>query len=289
MRLRIGLALATFAVLALLFALPSTFYNIHVVGPNFDMVGPDGPTPEDEVRQLDGRWTLWSYTGANSTFQTGSDRFEEPLTVVTFYGDEGGSLPDSQALEVYQNTLVVVMAALVAFSLAAVGTWNVARHGRFQMFTAASFFLVAVLLLGGCFYFGTGLPAAMHADSTGGGADSFGGTFSPFIDPEGGEPGYYFEFSGGYPNQDPNLREQLQYGPGGGWWMAGAAGILALITAGVMVGAPNWEAMKEGTSDRTVEVVRYVPIPTATTERRKRKYPYRMPAISRNTPMRKRK
>ena len=35
MRLRIGLALATFAVLALLFALPLTFYNIHAVGPKF--------------------------------------------------------------------------------------------------------------------------------------------------------------------------------------------------------------------------------------------------------------
>ena len=66
MRLRIGLVLATIAIVAVLFALPASFYHIHVVGPNFIAAMEVNEDPMDqEIRELEGEWNLGTYKIAN--------------------------------------------------------------------------------------------------------------------------------------------------------------------------------------------------------------------------------
>jgi hypothetical protein len=281
--------MGTAAIILVLMSLPATWYQVHVVGPNFNFIGPDGPEPEDEKRQLRGRWYLGSYKLSEQIWDTDSRTVPDIWTPYDLYGQEDGTqLVNEHAREVYAETTIFVAGGIAALGVAAFGTWNVAMKDRYRWFTTATYFLAAVLLIGGCYHYGMGLPEAMWSDSASGHEDSFGLVFSPYIDPEGGEPGYYFEFDGGYPNNDPRFSEQLDYGPGIGWWLAGAAGIMALLTSAVMVAAPSIVKEREGAT-QTVEVVRHVPVPTVTNVRRQRRYPKRMPAISRNSPTYKRR
>lgn len=283
MRLRIGLVLGTIAIVLVLSALPATWYHVNVVGPNFIAAMEVQEDPADaEVRQLEGECGLYNYQISDSTWQAPPERYEDPLTVVPMYEEMEGPRPNANAEVVYQNTTVSVAAAVFALILGAFGAWNIARYNRYRMFTAASFVLAAILLVGGCVYFATELPGAMATDAGIGHEDAFGLAFEPYIDPEGGEPGYYNEFSGGYPDNNPQNREQLEYGAGAGWWLASAGGVLALITAGLFVGAPQWQSHKRETMT-PMEVVRYVPVPTVTNLRPRRRYPRRMPAVSRNS------
>jgi hypothetical protein len=273
----------------ILSALPAGWFHIHTVGPDFRTVGPDGPDAGDERRQLDGVWTLSSFRFYNETW---NGRDEDPTGHwrTSPIQQDGGvdTTVNGHAAEVYSETAFTLVAGIWALCLASFGAWNIARHDRWRWFTTASFFLAGVLFLGGCYHYATSLPGAMWTDTAMGGGDSFGGLFDPYIDPEGGDPGYYFEFDGGYPNDDPTLGEQLQYGPGAGWWMAGAAGIFALMTSAIMVAAPS---MKDEMGDRghVQEVVRYVPVPTVGDVKRRRRYPKRMPAVSRNSPGQRRR
>lgn len=283
MRLRIGLVLATIAIVAVLFALPASFYHVHVVGPNFIAAMEINEDPMDqEIRELEGEWNLGNYQISNSTWRVPPEEYSDPMTVVPMYGETDEPIPNANAQAVIENTTVAIGAAVVMMGLAAFGAWNIARHDRYRMFTSATFLLAGVLLIGSCMYMGTEMPDAMAADSASGHEDNFGIAFEAYIDPEGGEPGYYNEFSGGYPNNDARNAEQLSYGPGAGWWLAGFSGIMALITAGLFVGAPHWQPLKKE-STAPVEIIRYVPVPTVTSLRQRRRYPRRMPAISRDT------
>ncbi len=284
MRLRLGIMLGVVPFILVFSSLFAGWWSVHTVGPDFRTVGPDGPGPDDERRQLDGVWTLSEFRFYNATWQ-GQDSDPTGKWQTSPIHEEGG--PDTSmnghAEEVYLETAIALVAGIWALCLAAFGMWNIARYDRWRWFTTASFFLAAVLFLGGCYHYGMSLPDAMWSDTSMGGGMSFGAHFDPYIDPEGGEPGYYFEFDGGYPNDDPRLGEQLQYGPGGGWWLAGAAGIFALIASAVLVAAPS---IKEEMEERghVQEVVRYVPVPTVGDLKRRRRYPKRMPAVSRNSP-----
>ncbi len=89
MRLRIGLVLATIAIVAVLFALPASWYHIHVVGPNFLVAMEVNEDPFDqEVRELEGEWKLGNYQISNSTWSVPPEEFSDPsgttstLTVV---------------------------------------------------------------------------------------------------------------------------------------------------------------------------------------------------------------
>jgi hypothetical protein len=289
LRLRLGIMLGIVPFILVLSAIPAGWFNIHTVGPDFRTVGPDGPGPDDERRQLDGVWTLNQFRSYNATWQ-GQDADPSGKWRTQPIQSEGG--PDTavngHAAEVYAETVLLLVAGIWALSLGALGMWNIARHDRWRWFTAASFFLAAVLFLGGCYHYAMSLPDAMWSDTSVGGGESFGAMFDPYIDPEGGEPGYYFEFDGGYPNDDPSLGEQLQYGPGAGWWLAGAAGIFALIASAVLVAAPSLQEEVDG-EGHVQEVVRYVPVPTVGDLKRRRRYPKRMPAVSRNSPGQRRR
>jgi hypothetical protein len=265
-------------------ALAGSWFSIHAVGPDFRTIGPDGPEPEDERRQLDGDWSLFQFRFFNETWND-RDLDPGPGWTKTSITDDG---VDVFAQEVYMETIIAMFAGIGALVLGVFGMWNIARFDRYRWFTSASFFLAAVLFIGGCYHYSMEMPAAMYSDASSGDPHTFGALFEPFIDPEGGEPGYYFEFDGGYPADDPTLAEQLQYGPGIGWWMAGAAGIFALIASAVLVAAPSLEEEKKESTE-TYEVVRYVPIPTLTNVKRRRRYPKRMPAVSRNSPTYKRR
>lgn len=285
MRLRVGIMLGVVPFILVFSALFAGWFHVHAVGPDFRTVGPDGPTPNDERRQLDGVWTLSEFRFYNATWN-GQDSDPTGKWHTSPIQEEGG--PDTsingQAAEVYSETVLALVAGIWALSLASFGVWNIARHDRWRWFTTASYFLAAVLFLGGCYHYATALPDAMWTDTATGEADSFGALFDHYIDPEGGEPGYYFEFDGGYPNDDPRLGEQLQYGPGAGWWLAGAAGIFALISSALMVAAPSMEREVAQDMGHVEEVVRYVPVPTVGNVKRRRRYPKRMPAVSRNSP-----
>ena len=282
MRLRIGLVLATIAIVAVLFALPASWYHIHVVGPNFLVAMEVNEDPMDqEIRELEGEWNLGNYQISNSTWRAPPELYSDPLTVVPMYEETDEPVPNANAQAVIENTTVAIVAAVFILGLAVFGAWNIARHDRYRMFTAASFLLAGVLLIGACMYMGTEMPSALAADSASGHEDNFGIAFEAYIDPEGGEAGFYNEFSGGYPDNNPRNAEQLDYGPGAGWWLAGFSGVLALITAGLFVGAPNWQPLKKE-STAPIEVVRYVPVPTVTSLRQRRRYPRRMPAVSRD-------
>lgn len=281
MRLLGGIVLVVIAFVLVLASPLATFYHVHTVGPDFRTVGPDGPTDEDETRQLDGEWTLTGYQLSNITWDRDMNAWERDWDQYSFYG-EGSDIVNERGRKVYVETGAALVAGVVALGLGSFGIWNVAQRDRYRWFTAASLFLAGVMFAGGCYHFATALPEAMWSDSTSG-VGSFGDFFAPYIDPEGGEPGYFFEFSGGYPSEDSWLREQLQYGPGYGWWLMGAASIAALVASAVMIGAPSWNVERESTGP-TIEVVRYVPVPTVTNLRKRRRYPKRMPAVSRNSP-----
>ncbi len=281
MRLLVGIVLVVMAFMLALGAPLASFYHVHTVGPDFRTVGPDGPTDEDETRQLDGEWTLTGYRLSNITWDRDMNPGDRDWEQYPFYG-EGSDIINERGKEVYVETGVALLAGVAVMGIGSIGVWYVTRRDRYRWFTAASFFLAGVLFVGGCYHFATALPEAMWSDSSNG-EDSFGGFFSPYIDPEGGEPGYYFEFAGGYPSDETWLREQLQYGPRSGWWLMGAAGIAALVASAVLVGAPSWSEEVEATGP-TIEVVRYVPVPTVTNLRKRRRYPKRMPAVSRDSP-----
>lgn len=284
MRLRIGILLGIVPFILVLSAMPAGWFAIHAVGPDFRTVGPDGPTPADERRQLDGQWTLYEFRFFNETWNDQDQNPSGKWYRFPIIGDDGSaSGPDEYAGEVFIGTALAMGAGIGALFLGVFGMWNIARYDRYRWFTAASFFLAAVLFIGGCYHFGMSLPGAMWSDASVYQEETFGGLFEPYIDPEGGEPGYYFEFDGGYPNDDPGLGEQLQYGPGSGWWLAGAAGIFALIASAVLVAAPSLETEKQAEGP-TYEVVRYVPVPAVTNIKRRRRYPKKMPAVSRNSP-----
>ena len=283
MRLRLGLVLGTIAIVLVLCALPASWYHVNVVGPNFVMAMELQEEPlETEIREIDGEWGLTNYRISDSSWQQPPEQTDDPMWVMPLYEDTEGPSPNANAQVVFRDTTVAIGAAVIALGLGAFGAWNIARHDRHRWFTTASFFLAAVLLVGACIHFSTALPGAMAEDASMGSEESWGAAFEPYLDPESDAPGFYTEFSGGYPNNDPRNAEQLSYGPGAGWWMAGAGGILALITAGVLVAAPQWRTMKRE-SPATVEVVRYVPVPTVSSIRDGRRYPRRMPAVSRTS------
>ncbi|NIP35369.1 MAG: hypothetical protein GWN39_00490, partial [Thermoplasmata archaeon] len=225
MRLRVGILLGIVPFILIFSAIPAGWWSVHTVGPDFRTVGPDGPDADDERRQLDGAWSLTEFRFYNATWegQDSNPSGKWQITPIQEGGDPASSV-NGDAAEVYRETILLMAAGIGALCLGAFGMWNIARNDRYRWFTTASLFLAAVLFLGGCYNYGMSLPGAMFSDSTEAGNQSFGGLFEPYIDPEGGEPGYYFEFDGGYPADDPRLGEQLQYGPGMGWWLAGAAG-----------------------------------------------------------------
>jgi hypothetical protein len=294
MRLRVGLVLATIAIVCVLSAVPASWYHVNVVGPNFVMameMGVPDPLETEEIREIDGQWSLWDYQITNSSFRPAlpePDLYDDPMFVSPLT-DDAVQVPNANAIEVYEDTVVVMSTAIIALAIGAFGAWNIARYDRYRMFTAASFLLAGLLLIGACYHFGTELPGAMEKDSQ---ADfeeeAFGLPFEAYLNTEGGVPAYYTDFAGGYPDSNPEDREQLTYGPGSGWWMSGAGGILALITAGVLFGAPQWAPLKRRAPE-TREVLRYVPVPTVAALRRRRNYPKKMPAMNRTSPGRPRR
>jgi hypothetical protein len=285
MRLRIGLALATVAILCVLTALPAAWYGLNVVGPNFMIVGVNEDPHDGEIRELNGEWSLWDYEISNSTFRERLPdpmEYEDPMFVAPVT-DEEIQPPNANAIDVVSNTSVLASGAVIVMALGVFGAWNIARYDRFRAFTSASFFLAALLLLGACFYFGSSLPDAMQADAATGDEYAFGYEFEKYVDTDGELPAYYNDFSGGYPDQTEFDGEQLQYGPGSGWWLAGSGGILALVASAVLFGAPQWQPLRRK-STQVKEVLRYVPVPTVATLRQRRRYPKRMPAVNRVSP-----
>lgn len=282
MRLRLGLVLGTLAIVLVLCALPASWYHVNVVGPNFVAAIEAHEEPLDtEIRELDGKMDLRNFQISDSSFQQPPELTGDPMWVAPLYEDTGEPSPNANVQEVFKDTTVAIGAAVFALGLGAFGAWNIARHDRYRIFTSASFLLAAVLLVGACVHFSNELPGAIATDAAGS-EDSFGAAFEPYLDPEGSGPGFYTEFSGGYPNNDPRNAEQMSYGAGAGWWLAGAGGVFALLTAGVLVAAPQWRSMRREAPAR-VEVVRYVPVPTVASLRESRRYPRRMPAVSRSS------
>ncbi len=259
MRLQVGIVLACVAAVAIICALPAPWYQIHVVGPNFENAMMLGEDPLDtEVRQLDGQWTLWDYELNNATFNPPPERFEEPMSVVDFTSGDPDN-PNANVLEVYHATSAMVVGGVVAFAAAAFGAYNVARHDRFRWFTAASMLLAAILLFAAPAYFGFELPGAFDADASTGSPEAFGAAYSPYIDQTAGPPPFYQDFSGGYPNTDARAAEQLEYGPGLGFYMAGIGAVLAIIAGAFLFGAPQWGSARATARPR--EIYRYVPVP----------------------------
>jgi hypothetical protein len=244
-------------------------------------VGVPEPVETEEIRELNGDFSLWDYRITNETFQAPPERYEDPMWVSSM-GEPEVQIPNENAIEVYEGTTVAIAGAIVALSLGAFGAWNIAKYDRYRWFTAASFMLGALLLLGSCFFFGTQLPDAMETDAATGLEESFGIPFEDYIDPDS-DYGYYFEFSGGYPNEDPRASEQLSYGPGSGWWLAGTGGVFAILAGAMLVGAPQWIPLKRN-RPQTREVLRYVPVPTVANLRVRRRYPKKMPAVNRMSP-----
>ncbi|NIP34447.1 MAG: hypothetical protein GWN18_05875, partial [Thermoplasmata archaeon] len=85
--------------------------------------------------------------------------------------------------------------------------------------------------------FGSEMPGAMAADAVTEQEGTFSLEFDQYLDPDEGEPGYYSEFAGGYPDNDPRNMEQLSFGPGAGWYLAGIGGVFAILTGLVLVAA----------------------------------------------------
>lgn len=271
MRLHIGLVLGTIAVILVLVAIPASWYHVHVVGPNFMAIGVQDPGEEIEYRELEGELSLRRAVINNQTWEAPPERFEEPMTVMPIMDDQDPNVPvpNENAIEVVRSTTIAIGAAVVALALGGFGAWNIARFDRFRAFTAASFLLAGILVLGACIHFSGSINDAMAADAETELEDTFGLAFEPYLDPEEGTPGYYSYFSGEYPDNNPQNTEQLSYGPGAGFWLAGAGGILAIVTALVLVAAPQYHSLREK-RPREVEVVRYVPVPAVTSLRERR-------------------
>ncbi len=273
MRLQLGLVLGTIAIVAVLCALPASWYTVHVVGPNFMAIGANEPTVDDDIRELEGEWNLRNYVINNQTWEAPPERFEEPMTVMPIFEQpEPGAPPppNAQAAEVVQTTVITSVAAVAALALGAFGAWNIARFNRFRLFTAASFILAGILLVGAVYNFGAEMPGAMAADAATEQDGTFSLEFDQYLDPDEGEPAYYSQFSGGYPDNNPRNMEQLEFGPGAGWYMAGMGGVFAILTGLALVAAPQY-APKAKADPKTVEVVRYVPVPSVTDLRLRRR------------------
>jgi hypothetical protein len=273
MRLHIGLVLGTIAIVAVLCALPASWYTIHVVGPNFMAIGANEPTMDDDIRELEGEWNLRNYVINNQTWEAPPERFEEPMTVMPIFEPADPDLPpppNAQAAEVVRDTVVASVVAVAALGLGAFGAWNIARFNRFRLFTAASFVLAGILLVGAVYNFGSEMPGAMDADAATEQDGTFSLEFDQYLDPKEGEPGYYSEFSGGYPDNNPRSMEQLSYGPGAGWYLAGMGGVFAILTGLVLVAAPQYSPRPKA-DGKAVEVVRYVPVPSVTSLRLRRR------------------
>lgn len=288
MRLRVGLVLATVAVVCVLCSIPASWYHVQVVGPHFAVSeAMEIPIDRAERRQIDGDFTLWDYSISNATFTDqlpdppDPSEYQDPMWVSDF-SEEDVVIPNENTVAVYEETTLLIGTSVFIMALGAFGAWNIARYDRYRMFTAASFVLAAVLLFGACYYFGQELPGAMEADSATGMEESFGLAFEPYIDPLG-DPGYYYEFSGGYPNQDPRAGEQLSYGPESGWWLAGTGALFSILAGAMLVGAPMWAPLKRR-QPATREVVRFVPVPHMANTRQRRLYPRRMPGVSGSSP-----
>lgn len=273
MRLHVGLILGTIAIVAVLCALPASWYTIHVVGPNFMAIGVNEPTADDDVRELQGEWNLRHYVINNQTWEAPPAETCEPMTVMPIFGEQDPNLPpppNAEAAEVVQTTTIASVAAVVALGLGAFGAWNIARFNRFRLFTAASFILAGLLLVGAVAHFGNALPGAMAADAATEQDGTFSLEFDQYLDPDEGEPAYYSDFSGGYLDNNPRNSEQLSFGPGSGWYLAGVGGVFAILTGIVLVAAPMYSPRSK-TTTKTVEVVRYVPVPTLTSFRLRRR------------------
>jgi hypothetical protein len=272
MRLHIGLVLGTIAIVAVLCALPASWYSIHVVGPNFMAIGAQEPTMDDDIRELQGEWNLRNYVINNQTWEAPPERFEEPMTVMPIFSEvdpDEPPPPNANAAEVVQTTTIATVGAVIALGLGAFGAWNIARFNRFRLFTAASFILAGLLLVGAVYNFGTEMPGAMAADAATEQEGTFSLEFDQYLDPDEGEPAYYSEFAGGYPDNNPRNMEQLSFGPGAGWYLAGLGGVFAILTGVALVAAPMYSARPR--REKTVEVVRYVPVPTVTNLRLRRR------------------
>jgi hypothetical protein len=279
-RLQVGIVLACVAAVAIICALPAPWYQIHVVGPNFDNAMMAGEEPLDgELRQLDGQWTLWDYELNNATFDLPPPQSCEPMSVVDFTASDPAN-PNANALEVYHATSAMVVGGAIAFAAAAFGAYNVARHDRFRWLTAASMLLAAILLFAAPAYFGFELPGAISDDASTGSPDAFGAAYSPYIDQSAGPPPFYPDFSGGYPNADARDAEQLEYGPGLGFYMAGIGAVLAIIAGAFLFGAPQWGSARANVRPR--EIYRYVPVPVVANAPPVQRYPRRARGIDYN-------
>jgi len=273
MRLHIGLVLGTIAIVAVLCALPASWYTVHVVGPNFMAIGANEPTADDDIRELQGEWNLRNYVINNQTWEAPPERFEEPMTVMPIFEEVDPSLPpppNAQAAEVVQTTVLASVAAVAALALGAFGAWNIARFNRFRLFTGASFILAGLLLVGAVYNFGAEMPGAMAADAALEQEGTFSLEFDQYLDPDEGEPAYYSDFSGGYADNNARNMEQLSFGPAAGWYLAGMGGVFAILTGLVLVAAPQYSPRPRA-DPKTVEVVRYVPVPSVNSLRLRRR------------------
>jgi len=127
LRLLGGIVLVVIAFVLVLASPLATFYHVHTVGPDFRTVGPDGPTDEDETRQLDGEWTLTGYQLSNITWDRDMNAWERDWDQYSFYG-EGSDIVNERGRKVYVETGAALVAGVVALGLGSFGIWNVARR-----------------------------------------------------------------------------------------------------------------------------------------------------------------
>jgi hypothetical protein len=272
-RLQAGILLAAIAAAAILCTLPAPWYNVYVVGPNFEEAMRVGEPPLDqEIRVLDGTWTVWDYELNNATFSAPLPEFTEPMSVYTFGEDEREVDPNANVNEVYATTSGLVVSGSLAFLAAAVGSYQVARNGRWRMFTAASMLLAGILMFAAPAYYGFELPGAMADDAARGDPLAFGAAYEPYIDSTAGPPPFYGDFEGGY-DAPAGASEQLEYGPGVGWYLSGFAAVMSVLAGALLFGAPQWGSAKA--TPRPREIYRYVPIPIITGAPHVPRYPRR--------------
>ena len=270
-RLQAGILLAAIAAAAIVCALPAPWYNVYVVGPNFENAMQAGePADQQEVRQLDGTWTMWDYELNNATFAAPPPQFTEPMSVYTFGDDAGKVDPNANVKEVYATTSGLVVSGAFAFVAAAVGAYQVSRNGKWRMFTAASMLLAGILLFAAPALYGFELPGAMADDAATGDPMAFGAAYEPYIDSTAGPAPFYGDFSGGY-GAPEGASEQLEYGPGVGWYLSGFAAVMSVLAGALLFGAPQWGSAKAAPRPR--EVYRYVPVPIVTAAPRVPRYP----------------
>ncbi len=282
MRLQVGLLVAAIAAATVLCALPAPWYSIRVVGPNFEDAMVLGvPAEDQEIRELEGEWSLWKYELANSSFAPAVppppppgevNPYNDPLTV-TFLTEADVKQPNAATLEVYSSTSALFVSGMAAVAAASFGAYNVARRGKWRAFTGATYVLGAVLLFAAPAYFSAELPDAMREDAEGGDEASFGAAYEPYIEPETPIVGYYVDFSGGYNNDDPFASEQFSYGSGVGWALAGLSAGLCVLAGALLYGAPQWGSVKAPIRPR--EVYKYIAVPVVTGAPHVPRYPRR--------------